>query len=143
MKIRITENELKQLIAESVKRLMSINEDFAPGMDEGFFGGFDEVAKKRPAPPERDSADRDGDGDTSNDGMQRKRNVVVDMFSNKNGKSDVKRRGAIELLYHPKDQGEWDTYRSEFSKYLNPEDTAHVWDDSEINKLYNWLGDAF
>ena len=74
--------------------------------------------------------------------MQRKRNVVVDMFSNENGKSDVKRRGAIELLYHPKDEGEWDTYRSEFSKYLDPEDTAHVWDDSQINQLYNWLGDV-
>ena len=56
-------------------------------------------------------------------------------------KSNVKRRGAIELLYHPKDDGEWDTYRSEFSKYLNPDDTAHVWDDSQINKLYNWLSD--
>ena len=57
------------------------------------------------------------------------------------GGSDVKRRGAIDLLYHPKDDAERDTYRSEFSKYLNPDDKAHVWDDSQINKLYNWLSD--
>ena len=134
MLIRITEGEIKKLIRESVEKLLEF--------DESFGGGFDETARKRPAPPQRDPADRDGDGKTSNDDMQRKRNVVVDMFSNENGKSDVKRRGAIELLYHPKDEGEWDTYRREFSKYLDPNDTAHVWDDSQINQLYNWLGDV-
>ena len=103
-------------------------------MDGGYWG-FDEAAK------ERDPEDKDGDGKVGDDDMQRKRSFVLDMFSNDNGKSDVKRRGAIELLYHPKDDGEWDTYRSEFSKYLNPDDTAHVWDDSQINKLYNWLSD--
>jgi hypothetical protein len=144
MKIRITESELRSLISESVKKLLTINEDFGGGFDEGFEGGFDEASRKRPAPPKRDDvADPDGDGDTSNTGMQRKRSIVVNMFSNKNGKSDVKRRGAIEMLYHPKDEGEWDTYRSEFSKYLDPNDTAHVWDDTQINKLYNWLSDAF
>jgi len=144
MKIRITESELRSLISESVKKLLAINEDFGGGFDEGFEGGFDEVARKRPAPPKRDDVtDPDGDGDTNNDGMQRKRSVVINMFSNKNKKSRVKRRGAIEMLYHPKDDGEWDTYRSEFSKYLDPNDTAHVWDDSQINKLYNWLSDTF
>ena len=133
MTIRITEGEIKRMISESVKRILEFNE--MGGFDESTFGGFDE--KKQ----ERNSADRDGDGRTDKNDMQRKRNVVLDMFSNENGKSDVKRRGAIELLYHPKDQGEWDTYRSEFSKYLNPDDTAHVWDDSQINKLYNWLSD--
>jgi hypothetical protein len=152
MKIRITESELKALISESVKRLIAINEDFGSGFDESFGGGFDEefeggfdeAARKRPSSPKRDDvADPDGDGDTSNDGMQRKRSVVINMFSNKNKKSRVKRRGAIEMLYHPKDEGEWNTYRSEFSKYLDPNDTAHVWDDSQINKLYNWLSDTF
>lgn len=126
MTIKITENELRKLISESVNRLLE--------MDGGYWG-FDEAAK------ERDPEDKDGDGKVGDDDMQRKRSFVLDMFSNDNGKSDVKRRGAIELLYHPKDDGEWDTYRSEFSKYLNPDDTAHVWDDSQINKLYNWLSD--
>lgn len=137
MIIKITEREIKRLVAESVQKLMEMDGAFG-----GFDGGFDEAARKRPAPPKRDGTDKDGDGKTDNDDMQRKRNVVVDMFSNRNGKSDVKRRGAIELLYHPKDEGEWDTYRSEFSKYLDPNDTAHVWDDSQINQLYNWLGDV-
>lgn len=148
MKIRITESELKSLISESVKKLLTINEDFGGGFDEmlgGFGGGFDETARKRPAPPQRDHADRDGDGNTNNDDMQRKRSFVLDKFSNdegsEEGRSKVKRRGAIELLYHPKDKKEWDTYRSEFSKYLDPNDTAHVWDDTQINKLYNWLND--
>ena len=139
MTIKITESELKKLISESVQRLLEF--DGGLGFDESFGGGFDETARKRPAPPKRDSADKDGDGKTNDDDMQRKRSVVIDMFSNENGKSDVKRRGAIELLYHPKDSGEWDTYRSEFSKYLDPNDTAHVWDDEQINKLYNWLSD--
>lgn len=129
MLIRVTEGELKRMIAESVQRLMEF--------DESYFGGFDEGGDE----PKRQPEDRDGDGDTSNTDMERKRNVVLDMFSNDDEKSNVKRRGAIELLYHPKDDGEWDTYRSEFSKYLNPDDTAHVWDDSQINKLYNWLSD--
>ena len=130
--IKVTEGEIRMMIAESVKRIL---------MKEGF-GGFDETARKRPAAPQRDPADKDGDGNTDNDDMQRKRSFVLNKFSNKeNGKSDVKRRGAIDLLYHPKDEGEWDTYRSEFSKYLDPEDTAHVWDDTQINKLYNWLSD--
>jgi hypothetical protein len=141
MIIRVTEGEIKRMIAESVNRLLEFDESFMGGFDEGFSGGFDETAKKRPAPPERSPEDRDGDGDTSNTDMERKRNVVLDMFSNDDEKSNVKRRGAIELLYHPKDDGEWDTYRSEFSKYLDPDDTAHVWKDSQINKLYNWLSD--
>jgi hypothetical protein len=141
MIIRVTEGEIKRMIAESVNRLLEFDESFMGGFDEGFSGGFDETAKKRPAPPERSPEDRDVDGDTSNTDMERKRNVVLDMFSNDDEKSNVKRRGAIELLYHPKDDGEWDTYRSEFSKYLDPDDTAHVWKDSQINKLYNWLSD--
>lgn len=139
--IKVTEGEIRRMIAESVKKIL-MKEGFG-GFDEGFYGGgFDETARKRPAPPQRDPADKDGDGNTDNDDMQRKRSFVLNKFSNKeNGKSDVKRRGAIDLLYHPKDEGEWDTYRSEFSKYLDPEDTAHVWDDTQINKLYNWLSD--
>lgn len=140
MLIRVTEGEIKRMVLESVKRLMTIKEGFG-GFDEEFAPGFDETARKRPAPPKSETGDRDGDGNSENSDMQRKRSVVVDMFSNNNGKSDVKRRGAIELLYHPKDDGEWDTYRSEFSKYLDPNDTAHVWDDSQINQLYNWLSD--
>lgn len=131
MLIRVTEGEIKKMIAESVQRLLEF--------DEGYFGGFDEGSQQQQ--PQRQPEDRDGDGNTNNTDMERKRNVVLDMFSNDDEKSNVKRRGAIELLYHPKDDGEWDTYRSEFSKYLNPDDTAHVWDDSQINKLYNWLSD--
>lgn len=131
MLIRVTEGEIKKMIAESVQRLLEF--------DEGYFGGFDEGDQQQQA--QRQPEDRDGDGNTNNTDMERKRNVVLDMFSNDDEKSNVKRRGAIELLYHPKDDGEWDTYRSEFSKYLNPDDTAHVWDDSQINKLYNWLSD--
>ena len=131
MLIRVTEGEIKKMIAESVQRLLEF--------DEGSFGGFDEGSQQQQ--PQRQPEDRDGDGNTNNTDMERKRNVVLDMFSNDDEKSNVKRRGAIELLYHPKDDGEWDTYRSEFSKYLNPDDTAHVWDDSQINKLYNWLSD--
>jgi hypothetical protein len=137
MIIRVTEGEIKRMIAESVNRLLEFDESFMGGFDEGFSGGFDE----RRGESERQPEDRDGDGDTSNTDMERKRNVVLDMFSNDDEKSNVKRRGAIELLYHPKDDGEWDTYRSEFSKYLDPDDTAHVWKDSQINKLYNWLSD--
>ena len=131
MLIRVTEGEIKRMIAESVQRLLEF--------DEGYFGGFDEGSQQQQV--QRQPDDRDGDGKTDNTDMERKRNVVLDMFSNDDEKSNVKRRGAIELLYHPKDDGEWDTYRSEFSKYLNPDDTAHVWDDSQINKLYNWLSD--
>ena len=131
MLIRVTEGEIKKMIAESVQRLLEF--------DEGYFGGFDEGSQQQQA--QRQPEDRDGNGNTDNTDMERKRNVVLDMFSNDDEKSNVKRRGAIELLYHPKDDGEWDTYRSEFSKYLNPDDTAHVWDDSQINKLYNWLSD--
>ena len=137
MIIRVTEGEIKRMIAESVNRLLEFDESFMGGFDEGFSGGFDEKRGESERQPE----DRDGDGDTSNTDMERKRNVVLDMFSNDDEKSNVKRRGAIELLYHPKDDGEWDTYRSEFSKYLDPDDTAHVWKDSQINKLYNWLSD--
>jgi hypothetical protein len=137
MIIRVTEGEIKRMIAESVNRLLEFDESFMGGFDEGFSGGFDEKRGESERQPE----DRDGDGDTGNTDMERKRNVVLDMFSNDDEKSNVKRRGAIELLYHPKDDGEWDTYRSEFSKYLDPDDTAHVWKDSQINKLYNWLSD--
>ena len=137
MLIKVKESEIRKMVAESVQRLLEFDEGLG-----GFGGGFDETARKRPAPPQRDPADKDGDGNTNNDSLQRKRSVVVDMFSNDNGKSDVKRRGAIELLYHPKDEGEWDTYRSEFSKYLDPDDTALVSDDSRINQLYNWLSDV-
>jgi hypothetical protein len=137
MIIRVTEGEIKRMIAESVSRLLEFDESFMGGFDEGFSGGFDEKRGESERQPE----DRDGDGNTSNTDMERKRNVVLDMFSNEDEKSNVKRRGAIELLYHPKDDGEWDTYRSEFSKYLDPDDTAHVWKDSQINKLYNWLSD--
>lgn len=127
------------MVMESVKRILS--ENFG-GFDEEYLGGFDEVARKRPAPPKSETEDRDGDGNSENSDMQRKRSFVLDKFSNKeNGQSDVKRRGAIDLLYHPKDDSERDTYRSEFSKYLDPNDTAHVWDDTQINKLYNWLSD--
>lgn len=137
MIIRITEGEIRKLVTESVKKVLSMNEDFA-GFDESYFGGFDEKSEGSGDNP----SDRDGDGNSENSDMQRKRSFVLDKFSNKNnGVSDVKRRGAIDLLYHPKDDAERDTYRSEFSKYLNPDDTAHVWDDSQINKLYNWLSD--
>ena len=123
--IKITENELKRLVKESVQRLLEFDEGFGlSGFDESE-GGDGEETKKREKSVSPD--------------MKRKRDVVTQAFSNKDGKSDVKRRGAIELLYHPKDEGEWDTYRSEFSKYLDPEDTAHVWDDDDINKLFNWL----
>ena len=109
MIIRVTESEIKRMIMESVKKVVSIKENFG-GFDEEYFGGFDE---------------KSGSNDSNKMG----------------GGSDVKRRGAIDLLYHPKDDAERDTYRSEFSKYLNPEDKDHVWDDSQINKLYNWLSD--
>lgn len=133
MLIRVTERELKRMIKESVNRLLEFDESY--GFDEGFSGGVDEKKKESTRKPE----DRDGDGKTENSDMERKRNVVLDMFSNDGDGSDVKRRGAIDLLYHPKNDGERDTYRSEFSKYLNPDDTAHVWSDDDINKLYNWL----
>ena len=70
MLIRVTEGELKRMIAESVQRLMEF--------DESYFGGFDEGGDE----PKRQPEDRDGDGDTSNTDMERKRNVVLDMFSN-------------------------------------------------------------
>jgi hypothetical protein len=119
MLMRVTENESRSLVKESVMRLLEWN---------GFLGGFDESAE--------------GEEKTNDSEIQRKRNFVLDAFSNKNGKSDIKRRGAIELLFHPKDEGEWDTYRSLFSKYIDPNDTAHELDDSQINKLYNWLNDV-
>lgn len=105
--------------------------------DEMGYYGFDEKSS------EGDNDAPKGSGNSGDSDMRRKRDTVDRMFSNEDGKSDIKRRGAIELLYHPKDKGEWDTYRSMFSKYLDPEDTAHVWDDTEINKLYNWLSNRF
>ena len=140
MIINVTESEIRRLVAESVKRVLSMNEGFG-GFDEEYLGGFDEESEKKDG-GENNPSDRDGDGNSENSDMQRKRSFVLDKFSNKMGSgSDVKRRGAIDLLYHPKDDAERDTYRSEFSKYLNPDDKAHVWDDSQINKLYNWLSD--
>ena len=140
MIINVTESEIRRLVVESVKRVLSMNEGFG-GFDEEYLGGFDEESEKRGGGDDNPS-DRDGDGNSENSDMQRKRSFVLDKFSNKmGGGSDVKRRGAIDLLYHPKDDAERDTYRSEFSKYLNPDDKAHVWDDSQINKLYNWLSD--
>ena len=140
MIINVTESEIRRLVAESVKRVLSMNEGFG-GFDEEYLGGFDEESEKKDG-GENNPSDRDGDGNSENSDMQRKRSFVLDKFSNKmGGGSDVKRRGAIDLLYHPKDDAERDTYRSEFSKYLNPEDKSHVWDDSQINKLYNWLSD--
>lgn len=141
MIIRVTESEIKRMIMESVKKVVSIKENFG-GFDEEYFGGFDEKSGSNDNSGESNPSDRDGDGNSENSDMQRKRSFVLDKFSNKMGDgSDVKRRGAIDLLYHPKDDAERDTYRSEFSKYLNPEDKDHVWDDSQINKLYNWLSD--
>ena len=141
MIIKVTESEIKRMITESVKKILSLREDFG-GFDEEYLGGFDEGSSERQDSGNDNPSDRDGDGKSENSDMQRKRSFVLDKFSNKMGDgSDVKRRGAIDLLYHPKDDAERDTYRSEFSKYLNPEDKAHVWDDSQINKLYNWLSD--
>lgn len=141
MIIRVTESEIKRMIMESVKKVVSIKENF-DGFDEEYLGGFDEKSGSNDNSGENNPSDRDGDGNSENSDMQRKRSFVLDKFSNKMGDgSDVKRRGAIDLLYHPKDDAERDTYRSEFSKYLNPEDKDHVWDDSQINKLYNWLSD--
>ena len=141
MIIKVTESEIKRMITESVKKILSLREDFG-GFDEEYLGGFDEGSSERQDSGSDNPSDRDGDGKSENSDMQRKRSFVLDKFSNKMGDgSDVKRRGAIDLLYHPKDDAERDTYRSEFSKYLNPEDKAHVWDDSQINKLYNWLSD--
>ena len=141
MIIKVTESEIKRMITESVKKILSLREDFG-GFDEEYLGGFDEGSSERQDSGSDNTSDRDGDGKSENSDMQRKRSFVLDKFSNKMGDgSDVKRRGAIDLLYHPKDDAERDTYRSEFSKYLNPEDKAHVWDDSQINKLYNWLSD--
>ena len=137
MTIKITESEIKKLVVESVQRLLEFDEGF------GLYG-FDEASeddKENSVEKSNDSEPaEEHKGKGSSPEMQRKRDVVTQAFSNKeDGKSDVKRRGAIQLLYHPKTDAEWDTYRSMFSKYLDPEDTAHVWDDSEINKLFNWL----
>ena len=129
-KIEVTEGEIRQLVRESVMRLLEFDEMGYYGFDEKSSEGVDDNTPK-------------GSGNSGDSDMRRKRDTVDRMFSNEDGKSDIKRRGAIELLYHPKDKGEWDTYRSMFSKYLDPEDTAHVWDDSEINKLYNWLSNRF
>ena len=141
MIIRVTESEIRKMITESVNKILSLREDFG-GFDEEYLGGFDEGSSEGQDSGNDNPSDRDGDGKSENSDMQRKRSFVLDKFSNKMGDgSDVKRRGAIDLLYHPKDDAERDTYRSEFSKYLNPEDKDHVWDDSQINKLYNWLSD--
>jgi hypothetical protein len=141
MIIRVTESEIRKMITESVNKILSLREGFG-GFDEEYLGGFDEGSSETQDSGNDNPSDRDGDGKSENSDMQRKRSFVLDKFSNKMGDgSDVKRRGAIDLLYHPKDDAERDTYRSEFSKYLNPEDKAHVWDDSQINKLYNWLSD--
>ncbi len=129
MVIRVTENEIKRLVKESVQRLLEFDEGWG-------YSAFDESGDKSNNDSEENSGKK---GESSNSDMQRKRDVVTQAFANTGGASDVKRHNAIKLLYHPRDEKEWDTYRSMFSKYLDPEDTAHVWDDSEINKLFNWL----
>ena len=129
MVIRITENEIKRLVKESVQRLLEFDEGWG-------YSAFDESGDKSDNDSEENSGKK---GESSDSDMQRKRDVVTQAFNNTGDESDVKRHNAIKLLYHPRDEKEWDTYRSMFSKYLNPEDTAHVWSDSEINKLFNWL----
>lgn len=76
---------------------------------------------------------------TEEDNIQMKRKAVMNML--KDGKYN--HAELMRKIYHPKDKGEEDTYRSLFSKKATGKPDAdgsiRHFDDSEITKLYQIL----
>ena len=55
--------------------------------------------------------------------------------------SRVRRRAIIYRLYNVSDDKDYDTYRSLFSKCLDPDDSAHQFSDGQINIIYDMISD--
>ena len=133
---RLTEEDLHNMVKEAVVRL---RESYY-GFDESSFG-FDEADEKGEGGTKKspdDGRPRDSHSKTS----QQRREVVLDSLRNEpDDPSNVKRREFIFKLYGNKikNDDDYDTYRSLFSKCLNPDDSAHQFDDSQINTMYNML----
>lgn len=130
-KVQLTENDLHNMVREAVYKLR-----------ESFYG-FDESGDGSSSDEGPKSDDDGRPDDSSSEDAQRKRSVVLDTLRNtRDDYSDVKRRNFIYKLYNISDKDDYDTYRSLFSKCLNPKDSAHQFSDAQINTLYNMLSNV-
>jgi hypothetical protein len=135
--IRLTESDLHEMVVSAVNAL---KESYFYGMDEG--GESD-----GPATPD------DGrPGDSNKKNAQNKRSTVLaavrrmDNEGGGNGEdvkstSMVRRRDIIYRLWNISDDGDYDTYRSLFSKCVDPDDSSHQFSDEQINIIYDMIQD--
>lgn len=76
---------------------------------------------------------------TEGDNIQMKRKAVMNMLKD----DKFNHAELMRAIYHPKDKGEEDTYRSLFSKKAtgkpDADGSVRQFDDSEITKLYQIL----
>lgn len=131
--VRLTEADLHEMVVETVKIL---KENYFYGMDEGGNQEGENKNEEKPATPD------DGrPGDSSSEDAQNKREQVLGILRNDDKFSDVRRRNIIYRLWNISDEGDYDTYRSLFSKCLNPEDSSHQFSDSQVNIIYDMITD--
>lgn len=134
----LTEQDLHNMVKEAV---MALRESLYGFDESGIPGGFDEADDKEK--PEKRNKDDDGrPNDSDSEAAQRKRSIVLDTLRNygeNDEVSNVKRRNIIYKLYNVSDEDDYDTYRSLFSKCLNPEDSSHQFSDAQINVIYNMI----
>lgn len=136
---QLTEQDLHNMVKEAVERL---RESYY-GFDESGFGryGFDESGKED-SKDSKKGKDEGRPSDSNSASAQHRREVVLDALRNEpDDPSNVKRREFIYLLWGDKIQNDkdYDTYRGLMSKYLDPDDSSHQFDDSQINQIYNKL----
>ena len=131
--IRLTESDLHEMVVSAVNAL---RENYFYGMDEG---GNGESKREDDGPATPDDGRPD---DSKGQSAQNKRDAVLSILRNQdNNFSDVRRRNIIYRLWNISDDGDYDTYRSLFSKCLNPDDSSHQFSDSQINIIYDMITD--
>ena len=127
--IKLTESDLHNMVFRAVQ---NIKESF------DFGGGFDEASAATPD----DGRPQDSDSKKA----QQKRNSVLSALRRSNSTDEmedsrVRRRAIIYRLYNVSDDKDYDTYRSLFSKCLDPDDSAHQFSDGQINIIYDMISD--
>ena len=127
--IKLTESDLHNMVFRAVQ---NIKESF------DFGGGFDEASAATPD----DGRPQDSDSKKA----QQKRNSVLTALRRSNSTDEmedsrVRRRAIIYRLYNVSDDKDYDTYRSLFSKCLDPDDSAHQFSDGQINIIYDMISD--
>lgn len=127
--IKLTESDLHNMVFRAVQNIKE-------SLDFG--GGFDEASAATPD----DGRPQDSDSKKA----QQKRNSVLTALRRSNSTDEmedsrVRRRAIIYRLYNVSDDKDYDTYRSLFSKCLDPDDSAHQFSDGQINIIYDMISD--